>query len=69
VDSVRHGELPGSPSGDTAAAINKRWNDLREAGHLSDPRLEFEAAPVTWHWPAIIAAAILAVGCVLSVVL
>ena len=67
--AVRPGDLPGSPSGDAAAAVNRRWEELREGGHLDDPRLEFDKAPVTWHWPVIAGGGVLLLACLLTLVL
>lgn len=47
--SIRPGDSPNSPSGQAARNIRSHWESLRDAGHLDDPRLEFETAPVTWH--------------------
>lgn len=52
-EGVRPGDLPSSASGEVAVRIRQRWEALRHAGHLNDPRLEHEAAPVTWHVPII----------------
>ncbi len=46
---IRPGDLPDSPSGAAALAVRTRWEALRDAGHLDDPRLEFQRVPVTWH--------------------
>lgn len=54
--SIRPGDVPTSPSGAAAAEVRRRWEELRDAGHLDDPRLEFDRPPVRWHWPVIIAA-------------
>ena len=59
--SIRPGDVPTSPSGAAAAEVRRRWEELRDAGHLDDPRLEHERVPVTWHWPVIAAAVVLAV--------
>lgn len=48
-NSVRPGDAPTSPSGQAAWAIRDQWEALRDAGHLDNPRLEFERPPVTWH--------------------
>lgn len=42
-------DRPDTPSGDAAAMVRRRWEHLREAGFLDDPRLEFAEVPVTWH--------------------
>ena len=46
---VRPGDLVDSPSGSAAALIHRRWDEVRAAGHLENPRLEHDRAPVTWH--------------------
>ncbi len=46
---IRPGDSPTSPSGQAAGTIRETWEALRDAGHLDNPRLEFERAPVTWH--------------------
>jgi hypothetical protein len=61
VVAVSVGDLPGSASGDAAAAVRRRWERLRVAGHLDDPRLEFERLPVRWHWRTGVGVAALAV--------
>ncbi len=65
--SIRPGDLPGTPSGDAALTVRRRWEELRNAGFLDDPRLEFARPPVRWHWSVIVAAGIVALGCVVSV--
>ncbi len=46
---IRPGDLPSSESGNAALLIRRRWEKLRDAGYLDDPKLEFDTAPVTWH--------------------
>lgn len=46
---LRPGDLPTSASGQAAAYIRRRWDDLREAGYLDDPRLERDRPRVRWH--------------------
>ena len=53
---IRPGDLPSTPSGNAALLIRRRWEELREAGHLDAPVLEHERAPIRWHWPIIAAA-------------
>jgi Bacterial PH domain len=48
-DGIRPGDLPSSPSGSAALVIRRRWEQLRDAGYLDDPRLEHDKPPVTWH--------------------
>ncbi len=65
---MRPGDLPSSPSGDAAAVVRRRWEELRAAGHLDEPRLEHERAPVTWHRGTIAAGVALAALCALTLV-
>jgi Bacterial PH domain len=48
-EGIRLGDLPTTPSGNAALLIRRRWQELREAGHLENPRLERERAVVKWH--------------------
>lgn len=48
--SVTIGEVPGTPSGDAAVIVRRRWQRLQDAGFLDDPQLEFERPPIRWHW-------------------
>ena len=62
---VRPGDLTTSASGQAAAVIRRRWDELNEAGYLADPRLERSRPQVRWHvLPAlgIVALAALAVA-------
>jgi len=56
--TIRPGDLPTSSSGEAAMLVRRRWEELRDAGYLDDPRLETAKPRVTWHWlsAAIIAA-------------
>jgi hypothetical protein len=51
--SVRPGDVPSSPSGAAAAVVRRRWEELRDAGYLDDPKLESDRPPISWHWPVI----------------
>lgn len=63
VDGSRAADLGSAVSGAAAEMVRSRWQELRDAGHLDDPRLEFDSAPVTWHWPVILGVpALIAVG-------
>jgi hypothetical protein len=44
------GEIAGTPSGDAANIVRRRWDRLRAGGFLDDPRLEFDRPPIRWHW-------------------
>lgn len=57
--SIRPGDTPASPSGQAAWVVRERWEELRDAGHLDNPRLEFERVPVNWHVGTIVAVAAL----------
>jgi hypothetical protein len=46
---VRPGDLASSASGQAAAAVRGRWEQLRAAGVLDDPRLERARPRVRWH--------------------
>lgn len=46
---VRASDAPWSPSGEAAMQVRRHWQALRDAGHLDDPRLEFDRPPVRWH--------------------
>jgi hypothetical protein len=62
---VRPGDLVDSPSGAAAALIRHRWEQVRAAGYLDNPRLERDRARVTWHVATALAvAALLAVSIV-----
>jgi len=62
---IRPGDLPSTPSGNAALLIRRRWETLREAGHLESPMLEHDRVPIRWHWPIIgVAIALIAIGVV-----
>jgi hypothetical protein len=56
---VRVGDLESSDSGEAATLVRRRWDELRAAGHLDDPRLEHERVPVRWHVGTAIGGALL----------
>jgi hypothetical protein len=63
--SIGPGDNPNSSSGQAALAIRRRWEALRDAGHLDNPRLEFDRVPVRWHVELIVVlAALLVLGLV-----
>jgi len=65
-DAIRPGDLPTSPSGSAAQIVRHRWEELRDAGWLDNPRLEHAAAPVRWHWLTITIGAALVVACTVA---
>lgn len=63
--AVRPGDLAGTASGDAAAYIRKRLDDLRDAGHLREPRLEHDRPVVRWNvTPALLLVALFAAAVV-----
>ena len=64
---VRPGDLTTSASGQAAAVIRRRWEELNEAGHLADPRLERGRPQVRWHVLPALAICALAVAAVVLV--
>ena len=63
---VRASDSPYSPSGEAAMYVRRRWQALQDAGHLADPRLEFDRPPVRWHWGFLAASAVLVAWAVLG---
>ncbi|MBV9830674.1 MAG: PH domain-containing protein [Marmoricola sp.] len=47
-----------------SVAVRRRWDRLRDAGWLDDPRLERPRARVQWHWPVVAAGSLLLVASV-----
>lgn len=64
--SVRPGDLPDTASGSAALIVRHRWEELRDAGWLDDPRLEHATIPVRWHWPTMAIGVALVVACALT---
>lgn len=64
--SIRPGDLPGTPSGAAALVVRRRWEELRDAGYLDDPKLEFARPPTVWHYRTILAGALLVLTGLLS---
>ena len=48
-------------AGDAAEIVRERWARLRSAGHLENPVLEHEKAPVRWHVETLAIGALLVV--------
>ncbi len=67
-EGMRPGDLPSSSSGDAAQIVRRRWEELRDAGHLDDPKLEHDRAPTQWHLGSIVCGAALAGLAALSLV-
>lgn len=66
IGGARPGDLITSASGQAAAHVRRRWESLRDAGLLDDPRLERDRPVVRWHVPEGLAALGLAVLAVLA---
>lgn len=63
---VRPGDLLSSSSGQAAAYIRRRWDELHEAGHLDAARLERARPVVRWHVGSVAAVLLLAAAAVAS---
>jgi hypothetical protein len=62
-DDLRPADLLDTPSGAAAALVVDRWQALRDAGHLDDPRLERPRAIVRWHvGTALVALGLISLG-------
>lgn len=67
--AVGTGDLLNSASGQAAAIIRARQDELREAGLLDDPRLERNRPAVTWHVGTLAALGVLLAASALTLVL
>ncbi|WP_162941894.1 PH domain-containing protein [Desertimonas flava] len=62
-------ERTSNPASAAADMVEARWEELRRAGHLDDPRLEHDRPPVRWHVGTLAAAAgLVAIGIVAAIV-
>lgn len=57
--SFRPSDVPTTDSGAAATVVRRYWEELREAGHLTNPRLENDRLPVEWHVGTMITGVIL----------
>jgi hypothetical protein len=62
--TVGSGDLLVSSSGQAAAIVRSRWEELRDAGLLDDPRVERSRPTVRWHVATLVALAVLAAASV-----
>lgn len=67
--SVRPGDSVTTPSGQVAFVLRKRWEALRDAGHLDSGAVEEGSLKVTVHWATIAVLGVLFAGTVISVAL
>jgi len=66
--TISAGDLPNSSSGEAAAIVRRRWEELRDAGYLDNPRLETTKPRITWHWLTAAVIIVLAVASALVLV-
>lgn len=66
---VRPGDLAHTDSGQAAAVVRRRWEELRDAGALDDPRLERDRPEVRWHTGTLAALVALVVTSVVTLAL
>ena len=64
---MRPGDLPSSPSGDAAAMVRRRWQELRGAGDLDGAQVETDVpARAEWHTVTISIGLVLVGLCVVT---
>ncbi len=69
VAAVRAVERTSNPASAAADMVEARWEELRRAGHLDNPRLEHDHPPVRWHVGTVAGAAgLLALGVIAAIV-
>lgn len=69
VAAVTAVERSSNPASAAAEMVEARWEALRRAGHLDDPRLEHDRPPVRWHVGTLVGAgALLALGVAAAIV-
>lgn len=66
--SIRPGDLASSASGQAAMLVRARWEELRDAGVLDDPRVERARPRVRWHVGTLAAIGVLIAASVLTLV-
>lgn len=59
------GDLANSPSGSAAILVRSRWEKLRDAGLLDNPRLERDRPRVHWHVATLVGIALLTAASIL----
>lgn len=67
--TVRPGDLASSASGQAAMLVRARWEELRDAGVLDDPRVERARPRVRWHAGTLAAIGVLIAASALTLVL
>lgn len=67
-ESIRPGDAPDTSSGAAALLIRRQWEQLRDAGHLDDSKLDPALRPVTWFLPTVVGLPLLLTLAVLSAV-
>jgi hypothetical protein len=66
---VRPGDLASTASGQAAIIVRSRWEELRDAGLLDDPRVERARPRVRWHVGTLAAIVVLIAASALTVAL
>lgn len=66
--SVRPGDSVSTPSGQVAFVLRRRWEMLRDAGHLDSGVIEEGSLKVTMHWATVTVLGVLFAATVISVV-
>jgi hypothetical protein len=68
--TIGPGDLPTTDSGDAAAIVRRRWDALRDAGHLDEGARDPDLRPVHWSrgkLAMLVALVLLSAGCLLFV--
>lgn len=69
VAAVTAVERTSNPASAAAGMVETRWEELRRAGHLDNPRLEHQRPPVRWHVGTLVGASVLlALGAIAAIV-
>ncbi|GAB2456852.1 PH domain-containing protein [Xylanimonas ulmi] len=64
--TIRAGDLATTASGQAAMIVRARWEELRDAGVLDDPRVERTTPRVRWHVATLAAMALLLAASVVT---
>jgi hypothetical protein len=67
--TISSGDLGNAPSGQAAAIVRARWEELRDAGLLDNPVVEKERPTVHWHVTTLVTFGVLAAASVVGLLL
>ncbi|MHB1171348.1 MAG: PH domain-containing protein [Lacisediminihabitans sp.] len=67
--SIALGDIPSSDSGLASLHVRRRWEQLRDAGHLDGAAVDGTGVVTTWHWTTIAIGGALLLSSVLGIVL